>query len=180
MSIPPETSVSIAVRAYTMIGPGENVIVENFTESIRELCIHLTYIIDMRLRCCVMYRVNYLFILVNFTAIVSGLSATSLNSTSVRVSWTPVNLTVVYHYTVHYTTVGGVSGTVTFPDTVSSGVVSGLQGGQQYQFSVTVTLNISGELYTGAPDYTLPPITGKKTHAKSTVATILVAKQLHR
>ena len=75
------------------------------------------------------------------------------------VSWTPVNLTVVYHYIVHYTTVGGVNGTVTFPDTVSSGVVSGLQGGQQYQFSVTVTLNISGELYTGSPDYTLPPIT---------------------
>ena len=76
-----------------------------------------------------------------------------------RVSWTPVNLTVVYHYTVHYTTVGGVNGTVTFPDTVSSGVVSGLQGRQQYQFSVTVTFNISGELVTVSPDYTLPPIT---------------------
>ena len=88
------------------------------------------------------------------------MSATPLNSTSVRVSWASVSLTVVYHYTVHYTTVGGVSGTVTFPDTVSSGVVSGLQGGQQYQFSVTVTLNISGELYTGSPDYTPPPISG--------------------
>ena len=97
-----------------------------------------------------------------FTAIVSDVSATPLNSTSVRVSWTPVNLTVVYHYTVHYTTVGGVNGTVTFPDTVSSGVVSGLQGGQQYQFSVTVTLNISGELYTGSHNNTLPPITCEK------------------
>ena len=97
-------------------------------------------------------------------AIVSVISATPLNSTSVRVSWTPVNLTVVYHYTVHYTTVGGVSGTVTFPNTVSSGVVSGLQGGQQYQFSVTVTLNISGEFYTDPPDYTLPPLTGKKSY----------------
>ena len=95
-------------------------------------------------------------------AIVSVLSTTPLNSTSVMVSWTLVNLTVVYHYTVHYTTVGGVSGTVTFPNTVSSGVVSGLQGGQQYQFSVTVTLNISGELYTDPPDYTLPPVSGKK------------------
>ena len=90
------------------------------------------------------------------------MSATPLNSTSVRVSWTPINLTVVYHYTVHYTTVGVVNSTVTFPDTVSSGVVSGLQGGQQYQFSVTVTLNISGELYTDPPDYTLPPVLGKK------------------
>ena len=97
--------------------------------------------------------------LIHFIAIVSDVSATPLNSTSVRVSWTPVNLTVVYHYTVHYTTVGGVSGTVTFPDTFSSGVVSVLQGGQQYQFSVTVTVNIGGEVYTGLPDNTLPPIT---------------------
>ena len=97
--------------------------------------------------------------LIHFIAIVSDVSATPLNSTSVRVSWTPVNLAVVYHYTVHYTTVGGVSGTVTFPDTFSSGVVSVLQGGQQYQFSVTVTVNIGGELYTGLPDNTLPPIT---------------------
>ena len=88
------------------------------------------------------------------------MSATPLNSsTSVMVSWTPINLTVVHHYTVHYTTMGGVSGTVNFPDTVSSGVVSGLQGGLQYQFSVTITVNISGELYSGSPDYTLPPIT---------------------
>ena len=97
-------------------------------------------------------------------AIVSVISTTPLNSTSASVSWTLVNLTVVYHYTVHYTTVSGVSGTVTFPNTVSSGVVSGLQGGQQYQFSVTVTLNISGELYTDPPDYTLSPITGTKMH----------------
>ena len=104
-----------------------------------------------------MYSLNVLM----FSSVpvnVKVLSLDVLNSTSVRVSWTPVNLTVVYHYTVHYTTVGVVNGTVTFPDIVSSGVVSGLQGGEQYQLSVTVTLNISGELYTGSPDYTLPPI----------------------
>ena len=39
MNIPPETSVSNAVRAYTIIGPGENVTVEEFTENVRELCI---------------------------------------------------------------------------------------------------------------------------------------------
>ena len=38
-NIPPETSVTIAVRAYTIIGPGENATVENSTESVRELCI---------------------------------------------------------------------------------------------------------------------------------------------
>ena len=81
-----------------------------------------------------------------------------LSSTSVRVSWTPVNLTVVDHYTVHYTTVGGVSGTVSFPVTSSSGVVSGLQGGQEYWFNVTVKLNISGKLFTGSPYTLLPPV----------------------
>ena len=83
-------------------------------------------------------------------ALVSEVSVDALSSTSVRVSWTPVNLTVVDHYTVHYTTVGGVSGIVSFPATSSSGVVSGLQGGQEYWFSVTVTLNVSGELYSGS------------------------------
>ena len=39
INIPPETSVFTTVRAYTIIGPGENVTVENSTESVRELCI---------------------------------------------------------------------------------------------------------------------------------------------
>ena len=88
------------------------------------------------------------------SAIATGVSAVALSSTAVRVSWTPVNLPVVDHYTVHYTTVGGVNGTVTFPVSASSGVVSGLQEGQQYQFSVTVTLNVTGKLFAGSPDYT--------------------------
>ena len=92
-------------------------------------------------------------------ALVSGITVVPLNSTSVRVSWTPVNLTVVDHYTVHYTTVDGVSGIVSFPATSSSGVVSGLQGGQEYWFSVTVTLYVSGGLFNGSSNYTLPPVT---------------------
>ena len=40
-----------------------------------------------------------------------------------------------------------VSGTVTFPASVSSGVVSGLQEGQQYQFSVRVSLLIGGQVF---------------------------------
>ena len=83
-------------------------------------------------------------------ALVSGITVATLSSTSVRVSWTPVNLTVVDHYTVHYTTVGGVNGIVSFPANFSSGVVSGLQGGQEYWFSVSVTLNVNGELYIGS------------------------------
>ena len=94
-------------------------------------------------------------------AIICGMSMVPLNSTSVRVSWTPVNLSVLDHYTVHYTTVGGVNGTVSFPATSSPGVVTGLQGGQEYWFSVTVTLNVSGKMYSRSPHYRLPPIACK-------------------
>ena len=82
-----------------------------------------------------------------------------MNSTSVRVTWTPLNLPVVDHYTVHYSIVNGGSGrrrrqsnsgSVTFPASVSSGVVSGLMGGQQYQFSVSVTLSVGIQMYFGA------------------------------
>ena len=71
-----------------------------------------------------------------------------------RVTWTPLNEPVV-DYTVHYSRVNDrrrrqvVSGTVTFPASASSGVVTGLQKGQQYQFSVSVSLNVTGVLYTG-------------------------------
>ena len=92
-------------------------------------------------------------------ALVNEVSAAALSSTSVKVSWAPVDLTVVDHYTVHYTTVGGVSGTATFSANSSFGVVSGLQTGETYWFSVTVTLNVSGDLFTGSSNYTLPPVT---------------------
>ena len=39
----------------------------------------------------------------------------------------------------------------TFPANVSSGVVSGLLGGLQYQFSVSVTLRVGGQLYMSVP-----------------------------
>ena len=89
------------------------------------------------------------------------MSVESVNSTSVRVTWAPLNLPVVDHYTVHYSSIvnGGSgrrrrqtdSGSVTFPASVSSGVVSGLLGGEQYQFSVSVTLSVGGQMYIGMP-----------------------------
>ena len=79
-----------------------------------------------------------------------------------RVTWTPLNVSAVDHYTVHYSKlVNGGSGRrrrqvagseiVTFPANTSSGVVSGLQEGQQYRFSVSVTLLIGGQTYNGTP-----------------------------
>ena len=92
-------------------------------------------------------------------ALVNEVSVAALSSTSVRVFWTPVNLTVVNHYTVHYTTMGRVNGTATFSATSSFGVVSGLKTGEEYWFSVSVTLNVSRDLFTGSFNYTLPPVT---------------------
>ena len=82
------------------------------------------------------------------------MSAEVLNNTAVTIFWTRVNLSVVEHYTVHYITEGWINGTLTFPASASSGVVSGLQEGRQYNFSVTVTLNVNGELFSGLPNYT--------------------------
>ena len=76
-------------------------------------------------------------------------SPVAVSSSSVRVFWSPV----VDHYTAHNGRVGsGIqfdSGTASFPACSSSGVMSGLQEGQQYQFSVNATLLIDGQTYTG-------------------------------
>ena len=97
------------------------------------------------------------------SAFVSGVSAAPVNSTSVWVSWSPINLTVVDHYIVHYVyaTVGDGSWSVMFPGNTTSGVVSGLQEGQQYLFSVTVTLNVKGQLYSGEVNFSIPAINGQ-------------------
>ena len=51
----------------------------------------------------------------------------------------------------HYINSCGNSEFRTFSASASSGVVSGLQEGQQYQFSVSVSLLINGLIYTSAP-----------------------------
>ena len=92
------------------------------------------------------------------------MSAEVLNNNAVTIFWTPVNLSVVENYTVHYITEGWINGTLSFPASASSGVVSGLQEGRQYQFSVTVTLNVSGELFSGLPNFTQATIILSESH----------------
>ena len=121
---------------------------------------------------------SYVVVCFLYIALVSGVAVIQLSSTSVRVSWTPVNLTVVDHYIVHYTTVhlGGVIGTVLFSAISSSGVVSGLQGRETYWFSVSVTLNVSGGLFTRSSNYTLPPaVTCELPIVNSMTSSILVS-----
>ena len=79
--------------------------------------------------------------------------------------WSPVNLPIaVYNYTIHYTAVDmrireSDSGTVVAMAGSSSGVVSGLMTGEQYQFSVSVTVSGSGRTYTGLEGNTTEPFT---------------------
>ena len=102
--------------------------------------------------------------LYSFSAQICIVSVDPVNSTAVSVTWisTSLNESVVDHYTVHYSSLNGSgicsSGTVTFPASVSSGVVAGLQEGHQYQFSVSVSLLIDGQLYTNTP---VEPFTAK-------------------
>ena len=84
-----------------------------------------------------------------------------------------MNLSVVDHYTVHYSRVGSgrrkrqaVTGTAVFPASASSGVVSGLQQGQQYQFSVSVSLSVSGQTFNSTPGTPLAVVTGKQVCLK--------------
>ena len=77
-----------------------------------------------------------------------------------------MNLSVVDHYTVHYSRVGSGrrrrqtnSETAVFPANVSSGVVSGLQEEQQYQFSVSVSLSVSGQTFNSTPGTPMTAVT---------------------
>ena len=91
------------------------------------------------------------------SAQISIVSVDPVNSTAVSVTWisTSLNGSVVDHYTVHYSRLNGSdiisSETVTFPASASSGVVSGLQEGQQYQFSVSVSFTVNGLTYNSTP-----------------------------
>ena len=52
------------------------------------------------------------------------------------------------------------SGTVTFPASVSSGEVSGLKEGQWYQFNVSVSLLIGGQTFNAVPGTPIAAMTG--------------------
>ena len=80
-------------------------------------------------------------------ALINSVSVEYFNCSAVRVTWSPLNDLVVDHYTVHYIYFCSTSLSQTFPASASSGVVSGLQEGQKYQFSVSVSLSVSGQVF---------------------------------
>ena len=93
---------------------------------------------------------------------VTGVTAVALNSTAVNVSWTPVNFQAVNLYSIHYmatnTTRQCDTGVVNVSAGSSSGVVGGLMTGEQYQFSVSVTVSQNGQLHTGPLSNLTKPI----------------------
>ena len=98
------------------------------------------------------------------TAFVAGVKVEILNSTAVRIFWTPVNLPVVDHYTVHFAAVSRIRrecdrGRFNVTAGSSSGVVGGLMTGEQYQFSVSVTVSGGGQYYTGPVSDPTDPVT---------------------
>ena len=69
---------------------------------------------------------------------------------------------MLYNYTIRYTTVAGVLGTqnsVVVMAGSSSGVVGGLMTGEQYQFSVSLTVSGGGRTYNGLEGNTTEPFT---------------------
>ena len=97
-------------------------------------------------------RTLIIFIKILYTASLSIESVNPISCTAVRVSWSPLSVSVVDHYTVDYINICGNSQSQTFPASASSGVVSGLQEGQQYQFSVSVSFTVSGQTFNSTSD----------------------------
>ena len=81
------------------------------------------------------------------TAVVEDVVATEVNATAVMIVWQALELEQLIHYTVFYSTVGSGRAeekSVTFPTSQHSGVVGGLEPGQQYVFQVMAVAVING------------------------------------
>ena len=97
------------------------------------------------------------------TAQPTGVKAIVLNDTTAVVTWTLVNLPVVHYFTITYTITGERRRQMHSEDvTVTSctaSIVSRLETGKQYQFSVSVTVMGNGQSYTGQVSSPSDPIT---------------------
>ena len=81
------------------------------------------------------------------TAVVEDVVATEVNATAVMIVWQELDLEQLVHYTVLYSAVGSGRAeekSVTFPISQHSGVVEGLEPGQQYMFQVMAVAVING------------------------------------
>ena len=93
------------------------------------------------------------------TANVTGVMVSTINATSIQVSWLAVQLPPdgnLTWYTVYYCSLpktskresGGYTNQ-TFPPNTTSGVINNLSPNDNYQFSVVAQVTIRGQLYSG-------------------------------
>ena len=103
------------------------------------------------------------FITINSWFITEGLtvSATTLSTTSISVSWELQNTLTASGYTISYTNTNNTqcfTDSMTIPDisaSVTSSSVDNLEEGTQYSITVTATLSEGGTLEGSATDATL-------------------------
>ena len=81
-----------------------------------------------------------------------------ISSTAVRAIWSEVDSPYLDHYTVYYYPDLAQSSRkkkqnreqmAQFPSGITSGVIEGLEAGQDYLFSLAVTFNLNGQLFEG-------------------------------
>jgi hypothetical protein len=91
--------------------------------------------------------------------IVSGFSITRLNSTTVMLTWEPIDIKGVNYYTVYYTSISECIHVknITYSSDVSKGVIGALIPDMFYVFKISVTFNINSVLYEGETTPFTPP-----------------------
>ena len=81
-----------------------------------------------------------------------------ISSTAVRAVWSEVDSPYLDHYTVYYYPDSAQTSRkkrqnseqmVLFPAGITSGVIEGLEEGQDYLFSLAVTFTLNGQLFEG-------------------------------
>ena len=93
---------------------------------------------------------------------VYGFNITKINNTAVLVTWQPITVQEVKHYTVYYISTSECNrqsdmSNKTFPAGSSEGVIGGLQDNLNYLFSLSVTYEINGVDYEGERTQPIPP-----------------------
>ncbi len=117
------------------------------------------------------------------SAPVQGVVVAVLNSTSVRVSWTPLSLPETTGYRVVYSSTSDNSSAqyhnVSGDGTTSSTVIGGLVLGEEYQFQVQAVVEVGGEVFIGEKSDIKTVTAGRPTSFILDSSTVVVFP-LHR
>ena len=107
-----------------------------------------------------------MFLVIFSIAVVELFNSKVMNSTAVRAMWFELESHFLDHYTIYYypdpaqtghTKGGSHEQMATFPAGKSSGVIGGLEEGQEYLFSIAAIILINGKIYEGQRTEPAPP-----------------------